>query len=133
MKIFFLCIALAFPLIASAANLTKQEAVSLAEKFVLENGYTNAPPKNIKKKLDNESIEWESDRAKLLKKRYDSLNKKAIGVREGRKNQNSGWSAAFDIADPQYKSICRVVTMNIDGSEIRIEHVDGKREFFVGF
>jgi hypothetical protein len=132
MKSLLLCAVLIFPFIASAEDLTKAEAVVLAEKFVL-NGYTNAPPKHIKEDLNHESIEWQPDRDRLLKLRYNSLTQKAIGVKEGRRSKKIGWSVAFDIPDLQDKSICRVVTMNIDGSEIRIEHVDGKREYFIGF
>lgn len=133
MRLVLLVAGLLFPLLAAATDLTKEQSVVLAEKFILENGYTDAPAGALKETLDNESIEWVASRDGLLKERFNSLGKKAIGAKSGRKNQNKGWSVAFDYVNTQYQASCRVVTMNLDGSDIRLEHVDGSREFFAGF
>ncbi len=116
-------------------ELTQQMAVLVAEKFIAENGYTDLSQTQVKQNLDLESITWERSREELLKSRFNSLKPKAIGVRNGRRDSPKGWSVAFDYSTPSDSTppVCRVVTMNADGSEARIEHVDGKREFFAGF
>src|SRR5438093_13077763 len=50
-------IVLLLPALALAASLSKEEAIQTAERFVLENGYTNAPREKVKAQLDHESIE----------------------------------------------------------------------------
>ncbi len=115
--------------------LSQKAAVALAEKFVVRNGYTDAPPDQVKHDLDFESIEFAENREEMLRQRRNTLRPRAIGVKRGRRSNKSGWSVAFDFT----KSVdanpgsCRVVTMDSDGSNIRIEHVDGLRKFFVGF
>jgi hypothetical protein len=112
--------------------LTENKAIKMAELFVLQNGYTDAPANEIKKKLDHESIEYANDREDLLQQRFNTLNRKAIGVRKG-KFGKPDWSVAFDYVDTKLKDTCRVVTMDIDGSNIRVEHKEGIRSYFVGY
>ena len=118
-----------------AQSLSKQAAIALAERFVVENGYTSADPSRIKDQLDFESIEWTDDRNEMLKLRHSTLQPKAIGAKQGRNGDNHGWSIAFDYVRGTFggRDVCRVVTMGSDGSSIRIEHMDGFRKFFVGF
>ena len=112
-------------------TLSQKAAVALAERFIAQNGYTDAPPSKIKSELDSESIEFAESRMDLLQQRRNTLRPKAIGAKQGRRGDKAGWSIAFDFANAGED--CRVVTMNSDGSNIRIEHVDGIRKFFVGF
>ena len=49
------------------------EAVALAEQFVRENGYTDAPDNDVKPRLDPEGLEWTSDRSEQLKGRRNTL------------------------------------------------------------
>ena len=107
--------------------LTREEAVAVAERFVRDNGYTDAPKEELKVDLDFESIEFAADREELLRQRKNSLQPKAIGA----KQTSSGWGVAFDHFKPQ-SDTCRVVTMRLDGSEIRVQHQDGLREFWLG-
>ena len=105
--------------------LTQSEAVSLAERFIAQNGYTDLPPD--KSKLTHETIEWESDIDKTLQHRHDTLERRAYGVQSGRKGRESGWTVVFRYKHPGgrlMRSNGRAVTMNIDGSEPRVEHVD---------
>lgn len=117
---------------ALAQALSSQDAIALAEKFVVENGYTNAAQDHIKHQLDFESIEWTADRSEMLRRRHNTLQPKAIGAKQRRKGAKHGWSIAFDYATgtPGGQDVCRVVTMDGDGSSMRIEHVDGIRKFF---
>ena len=71
----------------------------------------------------------------MLGQRHNTLRPKAIGAKRGRRGDKDGWSIAFDYATAVRggRDSCRVVTMNSDGSNIRIEHVDGIRSYFAGF
>jgi hypothetical protein len=102
--------------------------VELAERFVRENGYTNAPQSEVRSRLNYESIERADNRAELLKSRWNTLSPKAIGI----KATADGWGVAFDyVAD--HPGICRVVTMKVNGADIRMQHEDGLRGFWLGF
>ncbi|WP_431475565.1 hypothetical protein [Massilia eburnea] len=118
----------------ASENLTMESAVKIAEKFVAENGYTNLPASSVKQVLNSESVEWASERQKQLEQRFNTLLPSAIGAKTGRKGNKAGWSVAFDYAStPGTLGACRVVTMASDGTDIRVEHVDGVRKYFVGF
>ena len=105
-------------------GLTQRQAVALAEQFIAQNGYTDLPPD--KTKLSYETIEWERDLDRMLQQRHSTLERHAYGVLRGRKGGERGWTVVFC-----YKAHCgatgRAVTMNLDGSEPRVEHV----EFFL--
>ena len=128
---------LLLPALAWSGSLSKEEAIQIAERFVLENGYTNAPREKVKVQLDHESIEviveGKEAREQLLAARVDTLKPKAIGTRRGRKGGSDGWSVAFEYTHPSLNDTCRVVTMDLDGTNIRVEHVDGILSFFKGF
>ena len=130
-------ILLLLPALAWSASLSKEEAIQTAERFVLENGYTNAPREKVKEQLDHESIEMivegKEAREQLLVARVDTLKPKAIGIRKGRKGGSDGWSVAFEYTNSSLNNTCRVVTMNSDGTSMRVEHVDGILSFFKGF
>ena len=105
--------------------LTQAEAVALAEQFIEQNGYTDLPPD--KTKLSYETIEWESNVDKMLEQRHDTLERNAYGFRSGRRGREPGWTVVFRFkhpGDPQMESTGRAVTMNLDGSKPRVEHVD---------
>jgi len=135
------CRALAIALVLSlfqgtvfAQSLSKRAAIALAEKSIAENGYTNLPPEKVKAILDPESLEFGGSREKVLARRFNTLKPKAIGVKAEAKGQSSGWSVAFDFVGASSSSPdCRVVTMEPNGSDIRVQHVDGMRSYFVGF
>ncbi len=115
--------------------LSQKAAVALAERFIVENGYTTSLSNQIKQHLDRESIEWTDRRSEMLKQRHNTLQPIAIGAKPGRKGSKSGWSIAFAYSAGVRggQDSCRIVTMDADGSNIRIEHVDGIREYFSGF
>jgi len=106
-------------------TLTQSEAVALAEQFIAQNGYTDLPPD--KTKLTHETIEWESDVDTMLQQRHDTLERSAYGFRSGRKGSEQGWTVVFRYKHPgdrRMQSNGRAVTMNLDGSKPRVEHVD---------
>jgi len=102
-------------------RLTQAEAVAFAEQFIAQNGYSDLPPD--KTKLSCETIEWEGNVDRMLQERHDTLERHAYGVRRGRKGGDPGWTVVF-----RYKGHAgatgRAVTMNLDGSEPRVEHID---------
>ena len=106
-------------------QLTQAEAVKAAERFIAQNGYTDLPPDN--RKLSYETIEWESNVNRMLKDRRDTLERRAYGVLRGRKTATRGWTVVFRFkhpADQEERKLGRAVTMNLDGSDARVEHVD---------
>lgn len=118
----------------AAESITMKAAVEIAEQFVAENGYTKAPSSDTKEVLGNEAIEWTTNPRDRLEQRFNTLLPKAIGAKKGRRNSSEGWSVAFDYTSKNGASNnCRVVTMNSAGNDIRIEHVDGIRSYFIGF
>ena len=138
MRVFLCTIILALsipPQSAWAQSISQEAAVALAEKFIAENGYTKAAPDQIKQQLVFESIERANTRNEMLRHRNNTLQPKAIGAKKGRRGSSEGWSVAFDHASVSRggEDTCRVVTMNAEGSDIRIEHVDGFRKAFAGF
>lgn len=107
-------------------SLSREKAVTLAERFIRENGYTDAPDSAVVLNLTHESLEWTADRKELLMTRRNTLVANAIGI----KANNGGWGVAFDYVD--HPGNCRVVIMQHDGSKIRMQHQDGVRTYWVG-
>ncbi len=114
--------------IATDSNQTKlineDEAVKIAENFIIENGYTDLPPTDNKTKIVFESIEGYSDLEELLKFRQNTLQKKAYGILKGRKNNPEGFMVIFLYTEGKNKETGRAVTMNTEGKNIRVEHAD---------
>ena len=107
------------------AKLSEAQAVQLAETFIAHNGYSDLPPD--REHLAYETIEWESNIDEMLRMRYDTLERKAYGVSRGRKGGSLGWTVVFQYKHPSYREMRengRAVTMNLDGSKMRVEHVD---------
>ena len=118
----------------AAETLSKSAAVTLAQKFVAENGYTDLPSSQVKDKLDSESLEWTDVRETILASRFNTLRPSAIGVKAGAMRKAEGWSVAFDyVGHGASPAGCRVVTMDSDGANIRMQHADGIRTYFAGF
>ena len=104
---------------------TQEQAVKAAEQFIAQNGYTDISPD--KSKLSYETIEWESDVDRMLKVRHNTLERKAFGVVTSRKGGTAGWTVVFRYKQRVVRPTQtngRAVTMNLDGSNMRVEHVD---------
>lgn len=103
----------------------EEKAVRLAEEFVARNGYTDLPPD--RNNLSYESIEWASDKDKLLWSRHDSLERKAYGIRRGGKMGGPGWTVVFKpkgLNGDASRKTGRAVTMDGDFNNLRVEHKD---------
>ncbi len=106
-----------------AKVLNRQQAVQAAEKFIVQNGYTNLPPLPGNTKLAPESLEWTSDRAEMLKERYNTLERKAYGFVAHGKGK-PGWTIVFRYKHGSNPRNGRAVTMDLDGQNKRVQHVD---------
>lgn len=105
------------------AAITEQEAVQLAEVFIAVNGYTNLPASKDKSKLSFELMDnFNGDADKVLASRQDTLEQKAYGIVRERKGK-PGWTIVFRYRNGNPEN-GRVVTMDLDSSNIRIEHKD---------
>jgi len=120
------------PFSVLSKELTTEEAISAAVKFVQENGYTN-DSSLIKANLDLEFMESKSSRNRILKNRFNSLRSQPIGART-EKGEELYWYVAFDYTDDENpRKLCRVVSVNHDGSIISMGHQSGYIEYFKDF
>lgn len=115
--------------------LTPRQAVALAEQFLIDNGYTHTLVPGQAEVSGTELYGPLRSHQQKTDFRYNELKPQAIGLRPGRPGraeEKSGWSVAFDYltADPE---LCRIVTMNPDGSDINMQHKDGLKSYFAGF
>lgn len=118
---------------SSAVPLSMEQAVEMAERFVRDNGYTDAPEGEIKRRLDLESLERSHNRRELLRYRRNTLRPRAIGIKATGEGESASWAVAFDYAASPFSDRCRVVTMTADGTKIHLEHQDGVREYLADF
>lgn len=102
-------------------GLTETQAIEFAEKFIAQNGYTDLSPN--REKLAYESIEWGSNVDEMLRTRHNTLERKAFGISPERKGNSAGWTVVFKYKNSSKKN-GRAVTMDLDGSKARVEHVD---------
>lgn len=78
----FILAAVSFPTVLASqvsTPITEDQAIQIAEKFVIDNGYTDLPPDSsrIRKELfDNLA----NGRDEVLKRRHNQLNKKAYCI-----------------------------------------------------
>jgi hypothetical protein len=127
------------PEIENSSNKTKQikpenpaeKAVRLAEDFIKQNGYTDAPAD--KNNLSHETVEFYETIDELLEARHNTLEPKAYGIYYGgRLGDQKGWTVVF--RRPQKKSekslessqllTGRAVTMNENFENLLVEHKD---------
>ena len=108
---------------SQAKVLSRQQAVHAAERFIVENGYTNLPPMSDTSKLTFESIERYSDPKEILELRRNSLERKAYGF-VGTGKGKSGWTIVFRYKNLRNSKTGRAVTMDLDGRNKRVQHVD---------
>jgi hypothetical protein len=113
-------------------KITPKAAVSIAEKFVVDNGYTCYPPT---KPLVQSEISLPLTQAELLSGRHNSLDPKAYGVNSGNKG-GPGWTVIFVHPKQAFADSCsskrskindkadtgRAVTMDEYGNYVVMEH-----------
>lgn len=99
------------------------DAVALAERFIKTNGYTAAAPTNPGW-LALEPIEFGTI-SDIIAMRHDTLRPVAYGVIRGRRGKGkAGWTIVFQYVKPDNPGDGRAVTMDRDGTPVRVEHED---------
>ncbi|SDH80720.1 hypothetical protein SAMN04488062_11517 [Flavobacterium omnivorum] len=115
-------------------QLSKEQAIKLAEKFIVDNGYTSLP--GDKSKLSYELFDSENNVDNILKGRHNSLNPKAFCISEDTDRWNVGFlSSSVDktkLNSSQRKSNLkgRAVIVMKSGNEIRIAHKEPLFSYF---
>jgi hypothetical protein len=102
------------------------KAVRLAEEFIARNGYTDLPP--ARDRLSYENVEWGPNDEEMLRRRRDTLARRAYGVRYGgRLGAKGGWTVVFR-PPARYGEVGvvtgRAVTMDKNFQNLLVEHKD---------
>jgi hypothetical protein len=122
-----LCAVAAYAIAAPAGDaISAADAVRIAERFVVLNGYTDLPAADDLAQLTPESLELRGDRSWWLEERRNTLERSAYGYWRGRRGSRPGWTVVFRYVDapPEYRDVGRAVTMDPDGTHVRVEHID---------
>lgn len=100
------------------------EAISLAEDFIVKNGYTQLPATE-KSKLTAELYDKLITFEQVMKLRHNSLNPKAYGLIKKRRT-SQGWTIVFTrTPNKEFNpNNGRGVSMNLDGTNILMEPVE---------
>lgn len=83
------------PISKTYAQLTQEQAIQLAENYIIDNGYTNLPAD--KSKFSNEhrdeydSIKYENWIEEMLKERHNTIQRKAFCISENEDRWNVGF------------------------------------------
>lgn len=108
-------------------SLTRDRAIKLAEKFVIENGYTDRPANRLKVVRElNDILDYTLEN--VLKRRYKTLQTKAFCIVEKGDSWHVGFlSVSVDLSNldslqRQTNLSGRVVIVPKNGKEIHIAH-----------
>jgi len=82
-------------------RITKKEAITIAERYVLVNGYTSAPADSTDPRLSYTTEEVKGGMEKMLKARHNTLIPKAVKSASNRK----GWQVTFEYTEEAQKAI----------------------------
>lgn len=117
-------------------QMTKEQAVKLAEQFIIDNGYTNLPAD--KSKLSYELFDqYENNVDSILKRRHNTLQPKAFCISEDKDRWDVGFLSTgvdlskLDSIQRQTNLSGRAVIVMKDGKEIRIAHKDPLFSYFI--
>ncbi|MBL4643492.1 MAG: hypothetical protein JKY44_07875 [Flavobacteriaceae bacterium] len=116
-------------------ELTKEQAIELAEQFIVDNGYTNLPAN--KTKLNTELFDrYENNVDRVLNRRSNTLHKKAFCFSENKNQWDIGFlSTSVDIKKldsikKQTNLSGRAIIVLKNGKEIRIAHKEPLFSYF---
>lgn len=104
--------------------ISQTEAISLAEEFIVKNGYTQKPAVE-KSKLTPELYDKLITFEQVMKLRHNSLKPKAYGLIKKRRT-GQGWTIVFErTPNKEFNpNNGRGVSMNLDGTNILMEPVE---------
>ena len=117
-------------------TLTQEHAIKLAEKFIIDNGYTSLPPDKSKLRYELLDQSGNNNADSILKRRHNTLQLKAFCISEDNDRWDIGFlSTKIDInkLDSVQRSSNlpgRAVTVMKNGKEIRMAHKDPLFSYF---
>jgi hypothetical protein len=118
-------------------TLTQEQAVKIAERFIIDNGYTSLPAD--KSKLNYELLDQlgENNLDSILKWRHNTLQLKAFCILEDEDKWDIGFLSTkvdlskLDSIQRQKNLRGRSIVVTKDGKEIRMEHKDPLFSYFI--
>lgn len=123
-KIQLIYILLIFTSCASTQNLTENQAIEIAESYVIEQGYSNKKINLKKTKIDSDILDQYKTLEKVAELRHNLLNSKAI---YSKKTEN-GWIIVFEYKNEKFNEIQneirfgKSVLISENGKEIKMFH-----------
>jgi len=111
-------------------ELTVEEALHLAEKWVAEQGYTADSTAVNKQKIVFEVGEYASDTSKIVKLRHNTLQPQGRVAQEYQGKLGKAWMIGFNYEPPE-NNIVRVVTMDSIGHIINMQPQDVRYDWMV--
>ena len=102
------------------ARLTENEAILLAEKYILEQGFTDKKVQIDSTKVDPDYVEQIMSRKGILNMRYNTLKPKAVFHSKGLRR----WTVGFQ--NKQDTTRFRILRIYRNGKKIQMEHQDLK-------
>jgi len=106
------------------AKISSQTAISKAQQFLIEQGYTDKTPTLEKFKF--EKGEFATDTFKILNYRKNTVAKKAFAV----KQHNASWTVGFVYMNRE-NNIGRAITMDTLGVNIIMQTKEVRLDWFV--
>lgn len=124
------CTIAVVPSFSEPKKIDEAEAVKIAEQFIADNGYTDAPPRV--KHPAPESLSRRFTESGEFSLRHNSLEPKAYGVIYGARDRPGGWTIVFlyskkwrtDLPSIDKDRVGRALRMDAYGGQIMIEHKD---------
>ena len=109
------------------SKLTEDQAIQKAEKFIADNGYTDLPPVSDRRKIfvPQGDAYQTADVNEILKRRRNTLKRKAYGVSALREGRSQGFYVVFEPVDPRVFSpegLGQAVAVTFGGKKLWLEH-----------
>ena len=125
MKIIYIfCVSLLLTSCVANQKITKKEAIGLAEKYVVEQGFTDKKPDLNTTQIDLDIVEAYLEIDRIVELRYNQLDDKAIYS----KKIKEGWIIGFDYKErrqrkglKQMKEV-KAVLISKNGKDISMIH-----------
>ncbi len=106
-----------------ATGITGEEAIEQAERFIIQQGYTNLPAQLSQLKFEKD--EYASDTSKILSYRKNMLEMKAFAA----KQHGGSWSVGFMYVNKE-NNIGRAVTMDTLGVNTIMQAKEVRLDWF---
>ncbi len=111
-------------------ELTVEEALHLAEKWIADQGYTTKKVDLSKQKIVFEEGEYATDTSKIIDLRYNTLRPKGLVAREYQGKLGKAWMVGFNYEPPE-NNLVRVVTMDSIGHIITMQAQNVRYDWMV--